>query len=225
MFTVRQVENDPKKHTLEEEPRYTAIGRMREGLNYEAELAKDSNAHHGSSTHHLTHSAEQIIPEEERIRKEKEKLVKFGRKYLLEEHEEQIRLKEEETRRKLAEEEQARKDAYIEQYYGDRYDKDLQEFEVFEADRPTTIIPGEYQLDVLFLNDINRGNLREELERKVRDQYKDKFKEHLKQNQGELNLKPMFKKVDKRAESFLIEEIIGDNPNLKDRIPVFDFEL
>lgn len=128
-------------------------------------------------------------------------------------------------RQKIAEEEQARKDAYIEQYYGDRYDKDLQEFEVFETDRPTTIIPGEYQQDVLFINDINKANIREEFERKVRDQYKEKFKEHLKQNQGELNLKPMFAKVDKRIENFLIEDIIGDNPNLKDSVPVFDFEL
>jgi flagellar motor switch protein FliG len=101
----------------------------------------------------------------------------------------------------------------------------MKEFPIYEADRPTTVIPAEYQQDVLFINCINQRNIREEFERKVRDQFKDKFKEHLKQNQGELNLKEMFTKVDKRAETFLLENIIGEDPNLKDRIPVFDFEL
>ena len=60
---------------------YTAIGRMRESLNYDVELAKDSARNHGNSTHHLMHSTEQLISEEERLKKEKEKLVKFGRKF------------------------------------------------------------------------------------------------------------------------------------------------
>ena len=225
MFTIRHILTDQINQGQEVEPKYTAIGRMREALNYDEEYAKDSPTHHGGSTHHLTHSTEHVLTEEERLKREKEKLTQFGRKYLLEEFEQKILAKEEQHRNKLAEEEQARKDAYIEQYYGDKYENDMKEFPIYEADRPTTVIPAEYQQDVLFINCINQRNIREEFERKVRDQFKDKFKEHLKQNQGELNLKEMFTKVDKRAETFLLENIIGEDPNLKDRIPVFDFEL
>jgi hypothetical protein len=87
MFTIRHILTDQINQGQEVEPKYTAIGRMREALNYDEEYAKDSPTHHGGSTHHLTHSTEHVLTEEERLKREKEKLTQFGRKYLLEEFE------------------------------------------------------------------------------------------------------------------------------------------
>lgn len=222
-YTIR-----PKQVRDPENPSFEAIARLREDINREPENLGQT---HRSSMLKTMGSGQDSMLDEPKGQNENDKLREFQRKYLLDEYEAKLKKEEEERRMKIEEEKRKEKEAYIEQYYGDRYDNDLLEFEIKERERPCSTIPQEYAEDVIFINEVNRNNLRDEIERKLKEVAKDSFKPLMKsttnlaQGGNEINLKDGYIEVDKLMEEMVLAELIGKDGKFKDEMPVFDFEV
>ena len=143
-------------------------------------------------------------------------LINHGRDYLEQEQLELEAFKKEQAEAEIAEAERKRKEEYIEQFYGDRYDNEKRDFGVEKIDRPTTVIPGEDSDDILFVNEVNQGNLREAIVSALKDL------EHREMTQiKEISLTEYYPTLDRYLRGALLQKVVKE----KDETPVFDFEV
>lgn len=190
--------------------KYSCIFRLRESLNRTA----------------IRPEVKQRMEEQEQLKKEeasksvdpKSDLKYHGRQYLLDEY--LAKLKQEEEDRKLAEEAELAKqqDEYIENFYGDTYDRDLEQYQFEETERQPTNINESLAAgigNVLFIHRVNQGILRKEIVTKLRETFKEMSLIK------EVNIEQDIFPVDKQIEAEVFKRVVPD----PEQVPIYDMEL